>query len=63
MTQADLNDAISIAFYNLSQSNQMLYDYWLFQLYDSDGDIIESEWNENTLKLMETDVMYQIQAV
>lgn len=57
MTQVELNDAISLAFYNLSQINQMIYDYWLFELYDENGDMIEERWNERNLLLMEEDVM------
>jgi hypothetical protein len=63
MTQAELHDAISLAFYNLAQVNQMLYDYWLFELYDGEGDIIPEEWNERNLELMEDDVMNQNLAV
>lgn len=59
MTTAELHDAISLAFYNLSQVNEMLYDYWLSELYDGEGDIISEQWNERNLKLMEDDVMNQ----
>jgi hypothetical protein len=62
MNQAELNDAISIAFYNLANSNQMLYDYWLTELYDEEGDIISEQWNDCNLKLMEDDVMNQVLA-
>ena len=51
-----IQDNISQAFYNLSQSNTMLYDYWLSELYDVDGDMIQDQWNESTLKMMEVDV-------
>ena len=63
MIQAELNDAISIAFYNLANSNEMLYDYWLTELYDEEGDIISEQWNDRNLKLMEDDVMNQVLAV
>ncbi len=63
MTQAELHDAISLAFYNLAQVNQMIHDYWLFELYDEEGDIISEQWNERNLKLMEDDVMNQHLAV
>jgi hypothetical protein len=63
MTQAELHEAISLAFYNLSQVNEMLYDYWLVELYDEEGDIISEQWNERNLKLMEDDVMNQNLAV
>jgi hypothetical protein len=62
MLQAELNDAISIAFYNLANSNEMLYDYWLTELYDEEGDIISEQWNDRNLKLMEDDVMNQVLA-
>jgi len=35
----------------------MVYDYWLSVLYTDDGDIAWEEWNEDNLKLMETDIM------
>jgi hypothetical protein len=63
MTQPELYDAISIAFYNLSQVNEMLYDYWLTELYDEEGEIIAEQWNEENLNLMEKDVMNQTLAV
>lgn len=56
-----ISDAINNAFYNLSQTNTMLYDYWLSELYDEEGNLIEEMWNENTLNAMETDVMHQFQ--
>lgn len=59
MTQPELYDAISIAFYNLAQVNQMLYDYWLMELYDGEGEIIAEQWTEENLNLMEKDVMNQ----
>ena len=62
MTQPELYDAISIAFYNLAQVNQMIYDYWLMELYDGEGEIIAEQWTEENLKLMEKDVMNQILA-
>lgn len=63
MTQTEINDAISLAFYNISQVNQKLYDHWLFELYDAEGDMIEDRWNERNLNLMEDDVANQHLAV
>ena len=63
MISSEIGDAISLAFYNLSQHNQMLYDYWLSELYDEEGEIIVDQWNQQNLKLMEDDVMNQLQAV
>lgn len=63
MISAEIGDAISLAFYNLSQHNAMLYDYWLSELYDEEGEMILDQWNQSNLKLMEKDVMNQVQAV
>ena len=57
MTQTQIVDAISIAFYNLSELSGQVYDYWLMKLYDEEGDMIAEEWNTQTLKWMEDDVM------
>ena len=50
-------DAISRAFSNLAESNQMLYDYWISELYDEDGDFVLNKWNSETVKQMEMDVI------
>lgn len=63
MTQMQINDAISNAFANLADLNASLYDYWLSELYDEEGDLIPDAWNEDNLNLMETDVMQQQQAI
>ena len=60
LISAEVGDAISLAFYNLSQHNQMLYDYWLSELYDENGEMILEAWNESNLKLMEDDVMNEV---
>ena len=35
----------------------MIYDYWISELYDEEGDVIWEMWNEETVKLMEKDVL------
>jgi hypothetical protein len=62
MTQMQINEAINNAFANLADLNTSLYDYWLSELYDEEGDLIADAWNEVTLNQMETDVMMQQQA-
>jgi hypothetical protein len=57
MTKKELTDAISTAFDNLSELSAQVYDYWITQLYDEEGDMIAEEWNQETLKMMEDDVM------
>lgn len=63
MTQFEINEAIKVAFFNLSTLNEMVYDYWLSELYtfeDGDyGDMIAERWNEQTFYEMEKDVMEQ----
>jgi hypothetical protein len=58
MTQTDINNAISQAFLNLSELNEMVYDYWVTELYTVDGNFVEEKWNEQTLSEMEKDVMF-----
>jgi hypothetical protein len=62
MTQREINDAIALAFGNLAETNQMIYDYWISELYDEDGDLVCDAWNAENLKLMEDDVMEQVLA-
>jgi hypothetical protein len=57
MTQTQITDAISAAFVNLSELSSQIYDYWISELYDDEGDLIAENWNEKTLRLMEDDVM------
>jgi len=35
----------------------MIYDYWISELYDEEGDVVWEMWNEETVKLMEEDVL------
>jgi hypothetical protein len=58
MTQTQINDAISNAFANLAELNEQVYDYWVSELYNVDGDLIDEVWNEKTLRKMEDDVMF-----
>jgi len=57
MTKIEISNAIWAAFDNLSELSAQIYDYWICQLYYDDGDMIVEEWNEQTLKMMEDDVM------
>ena len=60
MNKTQLHKAISNALSNLSRTNAALYAYWLSELYTPDGDLARDKWNEDTLDLMETDVMMQL---
>lgn len=43
----------------LFETNQMLHDYWVNELWDEDGEVIHSMWNENTLQELHNDVVSQ----
>ena len=63
MNNQEIIDAIGSALNNLCENNEMLHDYWITELYDFTTDEpIEENWNEDNLKLIETDVMNQILA-
>ena len=52
-----IHTKINESFYHLSQINAMIYDYWISELYDEEGNIVWEMWNEETVKLMEEDVL------
>ena len=60
MTQTELFNAITAAFFNLCQLDGGKYVYWLDKMYsfspEGEETFIFEEWNETNLKLMETDV-------
>ena len=58
MTQTEINSAIQSALNYLSNLNEQVCDYWISELYSEDYVINSEMWNEDTLKKMETDVMY-----
>lgn len=61
MNQEQINIAIENAMNNLENLNEMIFMYWLSELFDSNDNKIEENWNEENLELMERDVMYQSQ--
>jgi hypothetical protein len=48
------------SFNNLSNLNQQLYDFWISELYDEEGDLVQEMWSEETAREMEKDVMMQL---
>lgn len=58
MTKDEVVMHITEAFNNLYNWNPQVFDYWISELYDENENEIWNKWNEDTLKLMETDVMY-----
>jgi hypothetical protein len=60
MNQDYLNRCIEQALDNLSFLNEMLFNFWLSELYEDDDEtMIVSMWNEQTLANIEKDVMMQ----
>jgi len=57
MTQTEIFDSIAAAFNNLSDLSGQIYDYWISELYDEEGNMEFIKWDERNLKLMEDDVM------
>lgn len=61
MTTHEIDTAINTAFYYLAHTNQMVYDFWLSELFDVEtNNIIEDKWNEDTVSEMEKDVMFNV---
>jgi DNA-binding transcriptional regulator YbjK len=60
MSSTEIFNAINSAFSNLANLNEQLYDFWISELYDEEGDLIADLWNEDTVKQMEHDVMMQM---
>jgi len=56
MNQQQINEAISSAFSNLAELSSQVYDYWISELY-IDYEMLDEMWNEDTLHLMEQDVL------
>ncbi len=48
------------SFNNLSNLNQQLYDFWISELYNEEGDLVQEMWSEETAREMEKDVMMQL---
>jgi hypothetical protein len=63
MNSTEIDNAINAAFSNLSNLNEQLYDYWISELYDEEGDMLDEMWSEETVREMERDVLMQHQAV
>jgi hypothetical protein len=56
------DDSIIFALNILGDTNQMLHDLWVSELYDEDDDPIPAMWNDHTLAMIEKDVMMQTEA-
>lgn len=59
MKKSELVAAIYQGLENLIETNQMLHDYWVSELFTDEGDVITEMWNGDTLDMIEKDVMHQ----
>lgn len=59
MNRVEVEVAIENALSNLYNLNEMIYDYWVSELYDTEEQRIDEKWNEEVLSTMELDVMQQ----
>ena len=59
MNKSELTAAIYQGLENLIDTNQMIHDYWVSELFTDEGDVINEAWNADTLAMIEKDVMYQ----
>jgi len=59
MNKTEIVAAIYQALESLIDTNQMLHDYWVSELFTDEGDVINEAWNVDNLRLIEKDVMYQ----
>jgi len=62
----DMSGEIVTAIYQgletLSDTNEMIHAFWVNELYDENDEPIPHMWSGDTLKQIETDVMYQLSA-
>jgi hypothetical protein len=56
MTSKRVVKAIENALNVLYEADEMMYDYWVSELFDENWKMIEKNWNEETLFRIETDV-------
>ena len=56
MNTTEIKESIAAAFSALSDLNEQLYDYWISELYDEEGDYVEGMWDEETVNEMKKDV-------
>ena len=59
MNKSELTAAIYQGLESLIDTNQMIHDYWVSELFTVEGDVINEAWNGDTLAMIEKDVMYQ----
>jgi hypothetical protein len=55
----NIQSAFETAINNLEQTNQTLCDYWMSELCDENGDLLNEKMTEQNLNMIEKDVAYQ----
>jgi translation elongation factor EF-Ts len=61
MPQEFIDSEIENALNTLYSTNQMLFDYWLSELYDDEDQKVVENWTEGNLKELYKDVDYSNQ--
>lgn len=61
MPQEFIDNEIENALNTLYSTNQMLFDYWLSELYDDEDQKVVENWKEENLKELYKDVDYSNQ--
>ena len=59
MNKSELTAAIYQGLESLIDTNAMVHDYWVSELFTVEGDVINEAWNADTLAMIEKDVMQQ----
>jgi len=59
MNKSELTAAIYQGLETLIDSNQMIHDFWVSELFTAEGDVIHKMWNGDTLAMIEKDLKYQ----
>ena len=59
MNKSELTAAIYQGLESLIDTNTMVHDYWVSELFTVEGDVINVAWNADTLAMIEKDVMHQ----
>jgi len=63
LPQEFIDSEIENALNTLYSTNEMVFDYWLTELYDDEDEKLTENWTEGTMKELYKDVDYNVQEV
>ena len=61
LPQEFIDSEIENALSTLYSTNEMVFDYWLSELYDDENERLTENWTEGTMKELYKDVDYSVQ--